>query len=39
MGWVGSLDVPGPLGNGERISGLVITDPYKWGQHWGDIIH
>ena len=22
---------------GERINGLVITDPYKWGMNWGEI--
>ena len=21
--------------NGDRINGLVITDPYKWGITWG----
>ena len=21
--------------NGDRINGLVITDPYKWGMNWG----
>ena len=30
------LDVPLEIRiNGDPINGLVITDPYKWGKHWG----
>ena len=25
--------------NGDRINGLVITDPYKWGIPWGEKTH
>ena len=33
----GILDVPLEVRriNGDRINGLVITDPYKWGMNWG----